>query len=361
VFRSEFYTAYTPYQPELSQGTLQAIYEYQTLICQLTGMEVANASMYDGSSGLAEAILMAHRINGRREVVMPLAVHPEYRAVCRTYVRKLGLHLHEVPYTDHGATDRKQVKAALSDRTSAVVIQSPNFFGVLESLDELAEAAHSAGALLIVAVAEPVSFGIVRSPGEYGADIVAGEGQAFGNHLNFGGPYLGFFASKEAYVRSMPGRLVGQTTDKAGRPGYVLTLSTREQHIRREKATSNICTNEGLCALAATVHLSLLGRAGLRELALLNLRKAAYAKEALSTLRTCELRFAGPTFNEFVVRVKGRTPAQMNRALLAKRIIGGLELGRFYPELSDCLLICVTEQNSREEIDALCKIIGGGR
>ena len=361
VFRSEFYTAYTPYQPELSQGTLQAIYEYQTLICQLTGMEVANASMYDGSSGLAEAILMAHRINGRREVMLPLAVHPEYRAVCRTYVSKLGLHLHEVPYTDQGATDLKQVKAALSDRTSAVVIQSPNFFGVLESLDELAGAAHSAGALLIVAVAEPVSFGIVRSPGEYGADIVVGEGQAFGNHLNFGGPYLGFFASKEAYVRSMPGRLVGQTTDKAGRPGYVLTLSTREQHIRREKATSNICTNEGLCALAATVHLSLLGRAGLRELALLNLRKAAYAKEALSTLRACELRFAGSTFNEFVVRVKGRTPAQVNRALLAKGIIGGLGLGRFYPELSDCLLICVTEQNSREEIDALCKTIGGGR
>lgn len=361
VFRSEFYTAYTPYQPELSQGTLQAIYEYQTLICQLTGMEVANASMYDGSSALAEAILMAHRINGRLEVVLPLAVHPEYRTVCHTYVSKLGLQLDEVPYTDQGATDLKKVGAAISDRTCAVVIQSPNFFGVLESLDELAETAHKAGALLIVAVAEPVSFGIVRSPGESGADIVVGEGQAFGNHLNFGGPYLGFFASKEAYLRNMPGRLVGQTTDKAGRPGYVLTLATREQHIRREKATSNICTNEGLCALAATVHLSLLGRAGLRELALLNLRKAAYAKEAISALRSCELRFAGPTFNEFVVRVTRGTPAQMNRGLLARRIIGGVELGRFYPELSDCLLICVTEQNSREEIDALCKTMGSGR
>lgn len=361
VFRSEFYTAYTPYQPELSQGTLQAIYEYQTLICQLTGMEVANASMYDGSSALAEAVLMAHRINGRREVVLPMAVHPEYRTVCRTYASKLGLHLHEVPYTDEGTTDLKQVKGALSDRTSAVVVQSPNFFGVLESLDELAEAAHSAGALLIVVVAEPVSFGIVRSPGECGADIVVGEGQAFGNHLNFGGPYLGFFASKQAYVRSMPGRLVGRTEDKSGRPGYVLTLSTREQHIRREKATSNICTNEGLCALAATVHLSLLGRAGLRELALLNLRKTAYAKGAISALRGYELPFAGHTFNEFVVRVKRRAPAQVNRALFAKGIIGGVELGRFYPELSDCLLLCVTEQNSREEIDALCKAMGGGR
>lgn len=361
VFRAEFYTAYTPYQPELSQGTLQAIYEYQTLICQLTGMEVANASMYDGSSALAEAIVMAHRINGRREVVLPLAAHPEYRTVCRTYVARLGLHLREVSYTDEGATDLKQVKAALSDRTSAVVVQSPNFFGVLESLDELAEAAHSVGALLIVAVAEPVSFGIVRSPGEYGADIVVGEGQAFGNHLNFGGPYLGFFASKEAYVRSMPGRLVGRTEDKTGRPGYVLTLSTREQHIRREKATSNICTNEGLCALAATVHLALLGRVGLRGLALLNLRKTAYAKDAISKRRACELRFAGHTFNEFVVRLKRRTPAQVNRALLAKGIIGGVELSRFYRELSDCLLVCVTEQNSREEIDALCKTMGGGR
>ena len=215
--------------------------------------------------------------------------------------------------------------------------------------------------LLIVAVAEPVSFGIVRSPGECGADIVVGEGQAFGNHLNFGGPYLGFFASKDAYIRSMPGRLVGQTVDKTGRVGYVLTLSTREQHIRREKATSNICTNEGLCALAATIHLSLLGRVGLRDLALLNLRKAAYAKAAISELRGFALPFAGHTFNEFVVRVKRRTPAQVNRALLAKGIVGGLELGRFYPERSDCLLICVTEQNSRDEIDALCKAMRGGR
>jgi len=361
VFRAEFYTAYTPYQPEISQGTLQAIYEYQTLICQLTGMEIANASMYDGSSALAEAVLMAHRINGRTEVLMPRAVHPEYRMVCRTYASKLGLRLHELPYTDKGATDLKQVKAGLSQRTSCVVIQSPNFFGGLEMLDEMAEAAHAVGALLIVCVPEPVSFGIIRSPGECGADIVVGEGQSFGNALNFGGPYLGFFATKEAYLRSMPGRLVGQTEDKEGRTGYVLTLSTREQHIRREKATSNICTNEGLCALTATVHLSLLGRTGLRELALLNLRKSAYAKEAIAKLRGYELRFSGPTFNEFVVRAKKRTPAKVNRALLGKKIIGGLELGRFYPELSDCLLICVTEQNSREEIDALCKIMGGAR
>jgi glycine dehydrogenase subunit 1 len=210
-------------------------------------------------------------------------------------------------------------------------------------------------------VAEPVSFGIVRSPGECGADIVVGEGQSFGNHLNFGGPYLGFFATQEAYLRSMPGRLVGQTEDKHGRTGYVLTLSTREQHIRREKATSNICTNEGLCALTATVYLSLLGRTGLRELALLNLRKTAYAKAAFSKLRGYEVRFSGSTFNEFVVRSKKRTPAQVNRALLGKKIIGGMELGRFYPELADCLLLCVTEENSREEIDALCKAMGGAR
>jgi glycine dehydrogenase subunit 1 len=361
VFRSEFYTAYTPYQPEISQGTLQAIYEYQTLICQLTGMDIANASMYDGSSALAEAVLMAHRINGRQEVLMPRAVHPEYRMVCGTYAGKLGLRLFELPYTDKGTTDLKQVKAALSPRTSCVVVQSPNFFGALEMLEEIAEAAHGAGALLVVAVAEPVSLGIVRSPGECGADIVVGEGQSFGNHLNFGGPYLGFFATKETYLRSMPGRLIGQTEDKHGRTGYVLTLSTREQHIRREKATSNICTNEGLCALTATVYLSLLGRTGLRELALLNLRKTAYAKAAFSKLRGYEVRFSGPTFNEFVVRSKKRTPAQVNRALLGKRIIGGMELGRFYPELADCLLLCVTEENSREEIDALCKAMGGAR
>jgi len=361
VFRSEFYTAYTPYQPEISQGTLQAIYEFQTLICQLTGMEVANASMYDGSTALAEAVLMAHRVNGRQEVLMPLAVHPEYRMVCRTYASKLGLRLHEVPYTARGTTDVKKIKEALSERTCCAVLQSPNFFGSLEMLEEIAELAHGAGALLVVAVAEPVSFGIVRSPGECGADIVVGEGQSFGNHLNFGGPYLGFFATKETYLRSMPGRLVGQTEDKAGRIGYVLTLSTREQHIRRERATSNICTNVGLCALAATVYLSLVGRTGLRELALLNLRKTAFAKEAISKVRGYELRFSGPTFNEFVVRTRRRTPAKVNRALLSRKIIGGLELGRFYPELSDCLLICVTDQNSREEIDALCKTMGGAR
>jgi glycine dehydrogenase subunit 1 len=361
VFRSEFYTAYTPYQPEISQGTLQAIYEYQTLICQLTGMDIANASMYDGASALAEAVMMAHRVNGRQEVLIPRAVHPEYRMVCKTYASKLGLRLHELPYTDKGTTDLKQLKASLSPRTSCVAMQSPNFFGGLEMLDEIAEAVHGAGALLVVCVAEPVSLGIVRSPGECGVDIVVGEGQSFGNPLNFGGPYLGFFAAKEAYLRSMPGRLVGQTEDTHRRTGYVLTLSTREQHIRREKATSNICTNEGLCALTATVHLSMLGKSGLRELALLNLRKAAYAKDAVARLRGFDLRFSGPTFNEFVVRVKRRTPAQVNRALLSKRIIGGLELGRFYPELADCLLLCVTEQNRREEIDALCKVMGGAR
>lgn len=361
AFRGEFLTGYTPYQPEVSQGTLQSIYEYQTLICQLTGMEVANASMYDGASALAEAVLMAHRINGRNELVMASAVHPEYRQVVRTYAGQIGMAIQEVPYSEAGTTDLRRAKAAVSGRTACLVLQSPNFFGGIEALDDFAAAARAEGALFIVAVPEPVSLGILRPPGECGADIVVGEGHPFGAPMSFGGPYLGFFATKDAYLRQMPGRLVGQTEDREGRRGYVLTLATREQHIRREKATSNICTSEGLIALIATIYLSLMGKTGLRDLALLNLRKAAYAREELGKTRGFAPRFSGPTFNEFVIQSKRKSPAEINRALLRKGIMGGLELGRFYPELKDCLLFCVTEQHTRSEIDGLKKALGGGR
>ena len=360
ISRGEFLTAYTPYQPEISQGTLQAMYEYQTLICQLTGMEVSNASMYEGASATAEAILMAHRVTGRDEVVVARSVHPEYRQVTRTYAHQINVLFHEVGYTPAGSADLKQAKEFLSDRSACLVVQNPNFFGVVEDLAELADVAHAVGALLVVAVAEPVSLGLLKPPGECGADIVAGEGQALGVPMSYGGPYLGFFATQERYIRQMPGRLVGATEDRQGRTGYVLTLATREQHIRREKATSNICTSEALIALVATIYMETLGRNGLKEVALQNLRKAAYAKERLAKVKGCGLKFSGPTFNEFVLQVR-RRPADVLKALLRKQIVGGLELGTFYPELKDCLLVCVTEQNSREEIDTLVKAMGGGR
>lgn len=360
VLRGEFLTAYTPYQPEISQGTLQALYEYQTLICLLTGMDVSNASMYEGASATAEAILMAQRVTGRNEVVVARAVHPEYRQVARTYTAQIGVTFTEVPFTEAGVTDAGVVRQAVSAQTACLVIQTPNFFGAVEDLAPFAEAAHAAGALLVVCMAEPVALGILKPPGEYGADIVAGEGQALGTGLNYGGPALGFFATRDKFVRHMPGRLVGQTVDREGRTGYVLTLATREQHIRREKATSNICTSESLIALMATIYLVNMGPKGLREVALSNLRKAAYAKERLGKVRGCGLRFSGPSFNEFVLKTKKKPGAVLAR-LLKRQIVGGLDLGRFYPELSDCLLVCVTEQNSRESIDALAKALGGVR
>jgi glycine dehydrogenase subunit 1 len=360
VSRGEFLTAYTPYQPEISQGTLQAMYEYQTLICQLTGMEVSNASMYEGASATAEAILMAHRVTGRHEVVVARSVHPEYRQVTHTYAQQINLIFHEVDFTPAGSADLRAAKAALTDRVACLVVQNPNFFGVVEDLGELAEAAHAVGALLVVAVTEPVSLGLLKPPGECGADIVAGEGQGLGVPMSFGGPYLGFFATQEKYIRQLPGRLVGATEDREGKVGYVLTLATREQHIRREKATSNICTSEALIALIATIYMETLGKNGLKEVALQNLRKAAYAKEQLAKVKGCAIRFSGPTFNEFVLQMK-RRPADVLKALLKKQILGGLDLSRFYPELPDCLLVCVTEQNSREEIDALVTAMGGGR
>jgi glycine dehydrogenase subunit 1 len=351
--RGEFMTAYTPYQPEMAQGTLQAVYEYQTLICQLTDMEVANASLYDGSTGVAEAVLMARRITRRDDVLMSEAVHPEYRAVLRSYLQNLGLQVYEIPVDEAGQTPLSRLRGGLSPRTACVVVQSPNFFGVIEDLTGVAEALHHEQVLLVQVVAEPVSLGLLKPPGAWGADIVVGEGQAFGNALTYGGPYLGFFATRDQYVRQMPGRLVGETVDTEGRRGYVLTLSTREQHIRREKATSNICTNEGLCALAATIHLCTLGKVGLRRLAKLNLQRATYARQQLAALPGCPVPFTGPTFNEFVLQTP-KPADDLIRQLSAQRLIPGLDLGRFYPERSHQLLICVTEMNTREDIDRLC-------
>jgi glycine dehydrogenase subunit 1 len=353
ISREEFYTAYTPYQAELSQGTLQATFEYQTLICQLTAMEVANASMYDGASAVAEAALMASRILQRKKILASSALHPEYLTVLRTYVKNLGMELHLVSWIDgEGTTSIQETERLVGQDVAALILQSPNFFGCLEAGETFAKVTHAHGALLIAAVVEPTSLGVMKPPGEWDADVVAGEGQSFGNPLNFGGPYLGFFATREKFVRQMPGRLVGRTADSQGRPGFVLALATREQHIRREKATSNICTNEALCALAATVHLCLLGPQGLRDLALLNLNKSHYAKEKIAGLSGFRLSFSAPTYNEFVMRMP-KPVEEINRKLRERGIIGGLDLGRFFPEMSDRCLFCVTEMNSREEIDRL--------
>jgi glycine dehydrogenase subunit 1 len=360
VLRGEFLTPYTPYQPEVSQGTLQALYEYQTLVCLLTAMEVSNASMYEGASATAEAVLMAQRVTGRNKVVVARAVHPEYRTVTRTYASQQGISFREVAFTEAGVTDLTQVRKALGDQVACLVVQSPNFFGGIEDLPQLAEAAHAVGALLVVAVAEPVALGLLKPPGVCGAYIVTAEGAGMGTGLNYGGPAVGFFATREKFIRHMPGRLVGQTVDREGRTGYVLTLATREQHIRREKATSNICTSESLIANMSGMYMVTMGPQGLREVALLNLRKAAYAKEQLAKVRGFSLRFTGPTFNEFVLRTK-KKPGEVLKGLLKRQIIGGLDLGRFYPELKDCLLVCVTEQKRRTEIDALAKALGGGR
>jgi glycine dehydrogenase subunit 1 len=352
ISRSEFYTAYTPYQPEISQGTLQAIFEFQTLICQLTGMDVANASLYDGSSALPESVMMAVRATGRKRIVVARSVHPEYRETLATYVRHQGMQIEEAPFTESGQVEPTALSARAGSDLAAIVLQSPNFFGVVEEVAAAAAIAHEAGALLIVMVAEPASLGIVRPPAE--ADIVAGEAQSLGVPLSFGGPYVGFIAAREKYLRSMPGRLVGQTTDANGERGFCLTLATREQHIRREKATSNICTNQALCALMVTVFLSTYGKRGLRELALQNLAKAHYAA-AQFRKAGARVRFSGPFFNELVVSgIGGR--AGTSERLAREKIIGGLELGRFYPELAGDVLLCVNETIPRERIDRLVRI-----
>jgi glycine dehydrogenase subunit 1 len=351
--RSEFFTAYTPYQPEISQGTLQVIFEFQTLVCQLTGMEVANASMYDGSTALAEAVLMAERVTKRSKAVASTATHPQYLEVIQTYVQHAGIHLELVPFGEKTGQSWQALAAAIDDETAALVVQSPNFFGCIEDLSALADAAHAKGALLVVAITEAMSLGLLKSPGACGADIVVAEGQSFGVPLSFGGPYVGLFATREKYARQIPGRLVGEAYDQKGRRGFVLTLATREQHIRREKATSNICTNEGLIALAATVYLETMGRRGVQEAAHQCAQKAAYAARAIAKLKGYSLPFLAPYFNEFVVRAPGRAVDLLARLGKEKGIDAGIALSRFMPDRRNDVLVCVTETNSREQIDAL--------
>jgi glycine dehydrogenase subunit 1 len=352
ISRSEFYTAYTPYQAEIAQGTLQAIFEFQTYITQLTGLDVANASLYDGSTGLAEAVLMAHRITKRNKVLIAKSVHPEYRAVVATYARNLGIEIQLIDFTGSGQADFEAIRKAMDDTVSAVVIQSPNFFGTIEENAEIASIAHQHGALSIVNVCEAMSLGILRPPQD--ADILVGEGQSLGIPMSFGGPHLGFLATRESFVRQTPGRLVGMGKDEHGRRAFVLTLSTREQHIRREKATSNICTNQSLCALICTIYLATMGPEGLRQTAEQNLQKTHYAVQQIRARTKHSVLFSGPRFNEFVVQLKDDYLSRAQR-FFRSHIIPGLHIARFYPELGNSLLVCVTESTSRDQIDALVK------
>jgi glycine cleavage system P protein (glycine dehydrogenase) subunit 1 len=353
ISRSEFFTAYTPYQPEISQGTLQAIFEFQTLVCQLTGMEVANASMYDGSTALAEAVLMAERVTKRSKVVACGAIHPEYLEVINTYVQHAGIELVHADADSKTGQTPGDFAELLDDQTAALVVQSPNFFGCIEDVAALAEKAHAVGALMVVAVTEAISLGLLKSPGACGADIVVAEGQSFGVPLSFGGPYVGLFATREKYARQIPGRLVGEAYDKQGRRGFVLTLATREQHIRREKATSNICTNEGLIALAATVYLETMGRRGLQEVAAHCAQKTAYAAKRIKELEGFSIPYTGPRFNEFVVTGPGNAKELLSRLASERNITGGLALSRYFKDRPNDFLVCVTELNSRADIDAL--------
>ena len=353
ISRSEFFTAYTPYQPEISQGTLQTIFEFQTLVCQLTGMEVANASMYDGSTALAEAVLMSERLTKRSKVVASTSVHPEYLEVVKTYVQHAGIDLELVEFDNETGQAGAALAATIDSQTAAVVVQSPNFFGCIEDLTALANAAHAQGSLLVVAITEAISLGLLKSPGACGADIVIAEGQSFGVPLSFGGPYVGLFATKEKYARQIPGRLVGEAFDKQGRRGFVLTLATREQHIRREKATSNICTNEGLIALAATVYLETMGRRGLQEVAFQCAQKTAYASQRIAQVPGLSLPLSGSRFNEFVVRGPVASDELLSRLGSEKGIEGGLALSRYFSNRPNDFLVCVTETNTREQIDAL--------
>ncbi|MBT5432340.1 MAG: aminomethyl-transferring glycine dehydrogenase subunit GcvPA, partial [Rhodospirillaceae bacterium] len=351
IQRGEFLTSYTPYQPEVSQGTLQMLFEFQTMVAMLTGMDVANASMYDGASGTAEAVLMANRSTRRHRVVLSGGLHPHYREAVETYARYGDFEIASQTLVPDGVED---LASLIDDSTSCVVVQTPDIMGRLHDLRGLAEACHAAGALLVVVVTEIVSLGLVRSPGDMGADIVVCEGQSIGNPMGFGGPYLGLFATRDKYVRQMPGRLVGETADSDGKRGYVLTLSTREQHIRREKATSNICTNSGLCALAFTIHLALLGEAGMMRLARLNHEAAQRTAERLATIDGVTV-LNESYFNEFTVRLS-RPAADVIDALVERGVLGGVPISRFEPdngELADLMVVAATEMTTVEEIDAL--------
>ncbi|MDD5712309.1 MAG: aminomethyl-transferring glycine dehydrogenase subunit GcvPA [Smithellaceae bacterium] len=352
--RSEFYTAYTPYQAEMSQGILQIIYEYQSMIAKLTGTQVANASMYDGATAMAEAAVLAAKSLGHSRIVVARSVHPEYRRVLSTYAWANGYEVAEVGFTPSGRIDVNALATAVSDNTAACLIQSPNFFGVIEDVAALEPLVHKCGALLVAGFTEATSLGILKPAGEMGADFVVGEGQSFGNPLNFGGPYLGIFAASDKFLRKIPGRLVGMTVDKEGNRGFVLTLQTREQHIRREKATSNICSNEALCALAAAVYLVSVGK-NLKTLAVRNLEKARYLKTRLLELPGWEEVFSGPTYNEFVLRCP--EAKEVNEKLRKQRIVGGYEMARAYPELGEALLFCATEMLTKDGIDAVVSIL----
>ncbi len=353
--RGEFLTSYTPYQAEISQGTLQAVFEYQTFICQLTGMDISNASMYDGSTALAEAVLMARRISRRRRILMARTVHPEYRAVVDTVTRHQDLTIQAVEYGEDGRIDPAELETRLGEDVAALVVQSPNFLGNLESLDILADRCRQLGVLLVVNVAELLSLGIVRSPGSVGADIVCGEAQSLGVSTGYGGPHVGFLATREKFVRNLPGRLVGQTVDRHGQRGYVLTLATREQHIRREKATSNICTNQNLTALMVTLFCSLLGKTGIRELAIQNVAKVQYGLAALRK-RGIEILFEGPRFNEFVLRLN-RPYEEAAERFHAAGVVPGLPLRGYEPRLENALLVSITETKSRQDIDRLVELV----
>jgi glycine dehydrogenase subunit 1 len=353
ISRGEFLTAYTPYQAEISQGTLQSIFEFQSMICELTGMEVANASMYDGSTAAAEAVMMAVRLTGRRSVAVARSVHPEYREVLATYAFHQGMPLATLPFADNGRLDLRSLEDAITTDTACLLVQSPNFFGVLEDVEALAEIAHRKGAMLVVSIAEAVSLGIVEPPRQ--ADVIAMEAQSFGVPLTFGGPYCGVIATREQYVRQMPGRLVGQTTDRSGKRGFVLTLATREQHIRREKATSNICTNQALIALMANIFMTIYGKVGLKELSRHNLAKTAYAVEQFGKHANV-LFLDTPRFNEFVIQTS-EDPYSINSRLLGHKIVGGLPLKKFYPELGNASLWCCTETSTRSMIDTAVGLV----
>lgn len=348
--RSEFYTAYTPYQPEISQGTLQAIFEYQTMISSLMGLEVSNASLYDGSSATAEAVLMALRQKGGGRVVVSRALNPVYRQVIETYLQHAGVEIIEVGCDASGRTDYRELAGHLGGDTACFVIQNPNFFGVIEDGDQLRDMRSQTSSLLVAAVTETVSLGLLAPPGDWGADIASAEGQSLGNSLGYGGPYLGILTTHQDLVRQMPGRLVGETVDARGKRGFVLTLATREQHIRRERATSNICSNEGLCALAAAVHLSTLGPAGLECVAGLNVLRTRRAIDGLKKLKGWSFPFGGPVFNEFVA-VPEKSPARVQKILRKAGFSGALELDKWYPEIPGALLFCFTEMVSEDEVD----------
>ena len=361
IRRSEFLTPYTPYQPEIAQGTLQVMFEFQTMVAEMYGMDVANASLYDGSTALAEAILMARRIGkNRKTVLMPMATHPEYRQVVQTILQGFGDHLVDISYNAaNGGIDRGALNDYLNDDLAACVIPYPNFFGVAEEARDIVEKVHAAGGLVIFCVQEPLSLGLFESPGALGADIVCGEGQSLGLSPSFGGPFVGLFAAKNEFVRQMPGRLCGMTTDAQGRRGFVLTLSTREQHIRREKATSNICTNQALCATQMTIYLSLLGKEGFKKLAALNWQKTEYAKQKLAAVPGVELTFpGGATFNEFVLTLP-RSAESVLHELRKSGFDGGIPLERWYRSLHHCVLVNVTELNAKEDIDALAEELKG--